>query len=101
MVPRLLFSDLQEVLAMNHTHSVRKGSPIPSSLQSRMGRHDDYEIIKVSGLSPAAYWKAKGGGSVNCGTHLRLERACDVLDRRAASPSTLDLAAFAGARIGD
>jgi hypothetical protein len=59
---------------------VRKGSPIPASLRARLERHEEHDVIRVTGLSQAAYWRARAGGCVNVGTMLRLEKALDALE---------------------
>jgi hypothetical protein len=58
----------------------RKGSPLPASLRERLARHDDRDVLRATGLSPAAYWRARGGGDVHGGTALRIERALDELE---------------------
>jgi hypothetical protein len=66
---------------MSHCHTVvRRGSPIPASLRARLERHEEREVLNLTGMSQAAYWRARAGGCVNVGTMLRLEKALDALE---------------------
>lgn len=65
----------------------RKGSPLPASLISRLERHDHLEVLRVTGLAVASYWRARAGGPVHHGTKLRLERALDEIEAGISSAS--------------
>jgi hypothetical protein len=65
---------------MMTTTEHRKGSPISASLRERLEQHDHLVVLRASGMSAAAYWRARGGGPVHVGTMLRLVRTLDDLE---------------------
>jgi len=59
---------------------IQRGTPIAAFLRTRMDQHPDAELLALSHLSPAAFYRAKAGAPVNDGTALRIEKALDELE---------------------